>query len=121
MKVTSPTVAKPLYSINICATGFPAAVLDATDDLRWLGFGAQYDLAGLLLIAQGKTKFQATLDIVDASGKARLVDLPDCSFVQAQINARMGKLVPFAPDAEVDDGLLDLVLVKSSNGLDQCC
>ena len=115
MRVDASSEDRPRYSVNICACGFPAAVLEESDELRWLGLGAQYDLAGLSLIAQGRTRFRG---VVEVDGGARTLDLPDYSFVQAQINARMGKRVPFAPDAEVDDGLLDLVLVKSSSGFD---
>ncbi len=111
-------VAPPLYAINICAYGFPAAVLGATDALRALGLGAQYDLAGLGLIARGRTRYRCELALELADGRARAVRLDDASFVQAQVNAHMGRLVPFAPAARVDDGLLDLVLVKSSSGVD---
>ena len=34
--------------------------------------------------------------------------------MQGQINARMGKRVNFAPDAVMDDGLIDLVLISKS-------
>lgn len=113
MEVRAAGRSAPSYSINIAACGFPAAVLEETNELRWLGLGAQYDLAGLSLISQGRTSFAGALEI-----DGDVVELADYSFIQAQINARMGKRVPFAPDAEVDDGLLDLVLVKSSSGAD---
>ena len=35
-----------------------------------------------------------------------------------QVNMHMGKKVPFAPGARMDDGLLDLVLVRKSGGPD---
>ena len=40
----------------------PAAVLTQANALRWLG-SAQYELAGLLLILNGQTRYGATLTI----------------------------------------------------------
>lgn len=104
-------------AINICGFGMPAAVLEQANALRWLG-SAQYELAGLVLIATGQTHFEATLEAETADGSIITRRLDDCSFVQAQINMHMGKRVAFAPAASMDDGLLDLVVVSSSRGLD---
>jgi len=105
------------YAINICGFGMPAAVLEQANELRWLG-SAQYELAGLVLIANGQTSFGATLEIEAEDGKLITRELDDASFVQAQVNMHMGKRVCFAPGARMDDGLLDLVLVTRSSGLD---
>ena len=105
------------YAINICGVGMPAAVLQAANSLRWLG-SAQYELAGLTLIASGQTSFAATLEVEAEDGTISTRELDDFSFAQAQINMHMGKRVCFAPDARMDDGLLDLVLVTRSGGLD---
>lgn len=105
------------YAINICGFGLPAAVLQQANALRWLG-SAQYELAGLLLILSNKARFGATLEVEAADGTVSTHQLNDCSFVQAQLNMHMGKRVPFAPSAVMNDGLIDLVLVKSGNGLD---
>ena len=43
----------------------PAAVLTQANALRWLG-SAQYELAGLLLILNGQTRYGATLTIEQA-------------------------------------------------------
>jgi hypothetical protein len=45
--------------------GMPAAVLTQANALRWLG-SAQYELAGLLLILNGQTRYGATLTIEQA-------------------------------------------------------
>jgi len=105
------------YAINICGYGMPAAVLEQANALRWLG-SAQYELAGLTLIASGRTGFSANLEVTLESGQTLSRMLKDASFAQAHINAHMGKRVPFAPDAKMDDGLLDLVIVSSCGGLD---
>jgi len=105
------------FAINICGYGMPAAVLEKANALRWLG-SAQYELAGLVLIADGQTKFDATLEIEREDGLVVSRQLEACSFVQGQINMHMGKRVAFAPGARMDDGLLDLVLVKKGSGLD---
>ena len=105
------------FAINICGYGMPAAVLAEANALRWLG-SAQYELAGLLLIASGQTSFDADLQMELADGTTETRRLQGLSFAQAQINMHMGKRVPFAPDARMDDGLLDLVLVTRSGGLD---
>lgn len=105
------------YAINIAGFGMPAAVLEVANDLRWLG-SAQYELAGLVLIATGKTSFGATLELETADGSVIRREVSDFSFAQAQINAHMGKKVCFAPGAEMNDGLLDLCLITKSGGLD---
>jgi len=105
------------YAINICGYGMPAAVLEQANALRWLG-SAQYELAGLTLIASGRTGFSADLEVVLEDGQTLSRVLQDASFAQAHINAHMGKRVPFAPGAKMDDGLLDLVLISSCGGFD---
>ena len=77
---------------------------------------AQYDLAGLSIIAQGKTAFSGALEYTDADGATTTRELDDVSFVQAQVNERMGKRVPFAPGVLMDDGLVDIVLVTDASG-----
>ena len=49
----------------IAGFGMPAAVLTQANALRWLG-SAQYELAGLLLILNGQTRYGATLTIEQA-------------------------------------------------------
>lgn len=114
MRVTLAEQALPRYSVNICAWGLPAAVLVAANELRSTFGTAQYDLAGLWLILQGRASFSCELTYVDPNGNEVTRTCDDVSFVQGQINARMGKRVNFAPDAVMDDGLLDLVLISKS-------
>jgi len=104
------------FALNICAWGLPAAVLTAANELRKSFGSAQYDLAGLLLILQGRSTFAATLEYVDAAGVTVCRECADVSFVQGQINERMGKRVRFAPGALMQDGLIDLVLISSGSG-----
>lgn len=105
------------YAINIAGYGMPAAVLSQANALRWLG-SAQYELAGLVLIASGRTSFDAEIEIEGEDGACTKRRLEGFSFVQGQVNQHMGKRVPFAPYARMDDGLLDLVLVTKAGGLD---
>ena len=105
------------YALNIAGYGMPAAVLTQANALRWLG-SAQYELAGLLLILSGQTGYGARLTIEQADGSVTSRELGDFSFAQAQVNMHMGKKVPFAPGACMDDGLIDLVLVQRSGGAD---
>ena len=64
------------YAINIAGYGMPAAVLEQANALRVLG-SAQYELAGLILIATGKTTFAATLVIETADGETITRELDD--------------------------------------------
>ena len=105
------------FAVNIAGFGMPAAVLSQANALRWLG-SAQYELAGLVLIASGRTSFDAELEIEGEDGSHTKRRLDGFSFVQGQVNQHMGKRVPFAPYARMDDGLLDLVLVTKAGGLD---
>lgn len=106
------------YAINICAAGMPAAVLAKANELRALTGPAQYELAGLALLLLGQASFSATLEIEAPDGARTTRELDDYSFAQAQVNMHMGKKVCFAPGADMADGLLDLVLVRSSRALD---
>ena len=71
-----------------------------------------------MLIASGRTSFDAELEIEGEDGACTKRRLDGFSFVQGQVNQHMGKRVPFAPYARMDDGLLDLVLVTKAGGLD---
>ena len=51
----------------------------------------RYDVAGLVLIAGGRTRYGAALEIVGADGAVTRRELRDVSFVQAQINKHMGE------------------------------
>ena len=54
---------------------------------------AQYELAGLILIATGQTSYGATLQIETEDGEVVTRELDDFSFAQAQVNMHMGKKV----------------------------
>ena len=71
------------YALNICGFGLPAAVLAQANALRWLG-SAQYELAGLLLIATGQTSYGATLCIEAEDGSVITRELDSFSFVQVR-------------------------------------
>ena len=103
------------YAVNICAWGLPAAVLTEANALRETFGTAQYDLAGLSIIAQGRSAFSGALEYTDANGATTTRQLDDVSRAGAG-GERIGKRVPFAPGALMDDGLVDIVLVTDASG-----
>ena len=84
------------FAINICGYGMPAAVLEQANALRFLG-SAQYELAGLVLIATGQTSFDATLTIEAEDGSIATRELDGFSFAQGQVSGHRDLLGTRAP------------------------
>ena len=91
------------FSINLVGWGLVTDVGKRSESLRWLG-PSRYTVASIIEIFL-KNSRRATLVINDKT----IVD--DFTFVVACNSIHIGKGMKMAPFAELDDGLVDLVVV----------
>lgn len=97
------------YAINMIGWGLSASVLRTANKLRFCG-GAQYNLAAYMQLIKNRA-YKCEIDCIDADGKQ--VQLSgNYVMVQAQSTVHMGDRMPFCPDAKLDDGLIDIAIVK---------
>ena len=94
------------YSINLIGWGLVTDVGERAETLRWLG-PRRYTVSSVIEILRRKTR-RASL-VLD--GKS-IVD--DFTFVVACNSVHIGKGMKMAPSAKLDDGLIDLVVVRGS-------
>jgi YegS/Rv2252/BmrU family lipid kinase len=94
------------YSINLIGWGLVTDVGERAETLRWLG-PRRYTVSSVIEILRRKTR-RANL-VLD--GKV-IVD--DFTFVAACNSIHIGKGMKMAPSAKLDDGLIDLVVVRGS-------
>lgn len=94
------------YSINLIGWGLVTDVGERAETLRWLG-PRRYTVSSVIEILRRKTR-RASL-VLD--GKT-IVD--DFTFVVACNSIHIGKGMKMAPSAKLDDGLIDLVVVRGN-------
>lgn len=93
-----------IYSINIVGWGMVTDIGILAEEWRWLG-PARYTLASLQKIYQPKTR-AATLVLDDQT----ITD--DFIFAIACVTRYTGKGMLIAPQAKLDDGIIDMILVR---------
>ena len=98
-----------LYAFNIVGWGLVADVNVRAEQFRWMG-PIRYTVASLVELVRAK-KRAATLMFAD-----REIQAGFC-FVLACNTMHTGKQMKMAPRATLDDGLIDLIVVKHGAGL----
>lgn len=97
------------FAINIIGWGMAAEVNILAEKLRWLG-GIRYSVASLIGVMKMKrNRLDFELDNTSFSGEGL--------FFLALNTIHTGKGMKMAPHAILDDGLIDIVLVKSASKL----
>lgn len=97
------------YVLNNVGIGFPAHANERRERLRWLG-KLSYLLSGFMSVASFRPdRLVVTVDAVSIEGRFVLAHLANGSYCGAGIN--------FAPEARIDDGQLDVVLVTERSKL----
>ena len=97
------------YAFNIIGWGLATDAGLLAEKLRWLG-GSRYDVASIIEVLKGKRRI-ATL-IID--GKEITEDFV---FIIACNTIHTGKAMKMAPHAKLDDGLIDLIIVRKTSRL----
>ena len=98
---------KTFFAINIIGWGMAAEVNILAEKLRWMG-GIRYSVASLITVMRMKQKhLKANLDESSIEDKAL--------FFLALNNVHTGKGMQMAPNAILDDGLIDIILVRSAS------
>ena len=101
-----------IYSFNIAGWGMVASIGEKAEQFRWLGT-SRYTILSLFEIIFKKTN-QAQITFYDKNNIRH--DLDD-KFMFAMISntVHTGKGMKIAPKAKLNDGLLDLVLIKDTS------
>ena len=104
IKVQTPS--EILYSINLVGWGLVTDIGKSAEKFRWLG-SSRYTLVSLSEIIKNKSR-EATLLMNDKKDENKF------TFIIACNTKYVGKGMFMAPNAEVNDGLLDLIVVKGN-------
>jgi len=100
---------KTFFAINIIGWGMAAEVNILAEKLRWMG-GIRYSIASLITVMRMKQKHLKTkLDNSSIEGNTL--------FFLALNNVHTGKGMQMAPNAVLDDGLIDIILVRKASKL----
>jgi len=100
---------KTFFAINIIGWGMAAEVNAFAEKLRWMG-GVRYSIASLITVMRMKQKhLKAKLDNSSIEGNTL--------FFLALNNVHTGKGMQMAPNAVLDDGLIDIILVRKASKL----
>jgi YegS/Rv2252/BmrU family lipid kinase len=107
---------KVIYSINSIHWGLASAVNVRAEKLRWMHSGLRYTTAIFYEFMKGE-KTRAKIEFELEDGTKREYDEEFCllianNIISAKKNQKM------APQAKLNDGLIDIVLIRSSNAID---
>ena len=94
------------FFLNVCGTGFDVTVLDYAEDEKTRHRGLTPYLLGLLKAIGHYRNVQLT---IEADGKSREGTFLICSIANGRY---IGGGIPICPAADIQDGLLDLVVIK---------
>ena len=106
-----------IYSINIVGWGLPATVLRSAEELRCCGGPAQYNLAAYRSLIANRA-YHASVSFEEGYANPYAGSTHDDDsyiMVQSQTTVHMGDKMPFCPRAKLDDGLLDLVMIRHTS------
>lgn len=103
------------YSFNSIHWGMASRVLVRAEKLRWMGTAIRYTTAAMIEMLNGKTQL-AKITVRDADDKLIEFD-EEFSFAIANNIITAARGMKMAPNAKIDDGLIDLLLVTSHNSL----
>jgi len=98
---------RAVYACNIVGWGLATDILRRSEWYRWLG-ESRYTIASLVEVLKGKHRI-ARLEV-----EGEVIE-GDFSFVLACNTKYTGKGMLMAPDAQLSDGLIDLVVVRSAS------
>jgi YegS/Rv2252/BmrU family lipid kinase len=95
------------YAFNLVGWGMPTDINNLAEKMRWLGT-QRYNVATLIEVMRNSKRF-AELKVNGES----ITD--DFAFIIACNTIHVGKGMKMAPKAQVDDGLVDIIIVPKVN------
>jgi YegS/Rv2252/BmrU family lipid kinase len=102
-----------IYSVNSIHWGLASAVNVRAEKLRWMHSGLRYTTAIFFEFMKG-AKTRAKMEFVLQDGTKKEYDDEFCLLISNNImSAKKG--MRMAPEAKLNDGLIDVVLIRSSN------
>lgn len=105
-----------IYSFNSIHWGLAGKVNVTAEKLRWMGKAARYTTAALLEVINGES-IPAKISFEDGNGKVVEYSEEFC-FAIANNIVVAAKGMKMAPNAKLNDGLIDLLLVRSHSTFD---
>jgi len=105
-----------VFCFNSIHWGLGSKVNVTAEKLRWMGSAARYTTAALLEIVSG-AKERAVITLVDAEGKM-IEYTDDFCLVIANNIVSAAKGMKMAPNAKLNDGLMDILIVRSNKAVD---
>jgi len=105
-----------IYSFNSIHWGLASKVNVTAEKLRWMGRAMRYTTAALLEVVNGES-LPAKISFEDANGKVTEYSEEFCLAIanNVVVAARGMKM---APKAKLNDGLIDLLLIRSHSAFD---
>jgi diacylglycerol kinase (ATP) len=103
---------KTVYSFNIVGWGMVATVGVKAEKFRWLGT-SRYTLLSLFEVIFKQTN-KATIEYYDCNKKKYIIN-GNFMFAALCNTIHTGKGMKIAPKAKLNDGLIDLVLIKDAS------
>ena len=98
-----------IHSFNILGWGIPVSINKLAEKMRWLG-GQRYNVASLIEVMKNKTQ-HVEIEIDDTKLKGEFCLFLVCNTMYT------GNGMKMAPDALIDDGYLDILVVKKAGRL----
>jgi len=105
-----------VYSFNSLHWGLGSKVNVLAEKMRWMGSSLRYTTATLLEIFKAK-KTYASIKFEDSFGKITQYNEEFCLLIANNI-VTASKGMKLAPKAKINDGLIDLMLIRTSNPLE---
>ena len=95
------------YSFNLVGWGVPTDSNVLAEKLRWMG-GLRYSVSAIFEVLKGKKRI-ATLIVDGKEYKEDFVFIIACNTIHT------GKAMKMAPHAKLNDGLIDLIIVRKTS------
>jgi len=108
--------AEVIYSFNSIHWGLASKVNVTAENLRWMGKAIRYTTATLLELMHGNSSL-ANIKFEEGNGKVTEYSEAFCCAIANNIVVA-AKGMRMAPKAKLNDGLIDLLLIRSHKTLD---
>lgn len=115
-RVFFPSNETSIFLFNSLHWGMASNVNMMAEQLRWMGKAVRYTTASLMEVFKGE-KTLAIIEMVDKDG-VRTTVKGEYSLCIANNIQTAAKGMKLAPDAKLNDGLIDVILVNSKKALD---